>query len=95
MRRHLVCLRCEAPLDARLERIRRRRGVSDADASIALAMGSTMAAWPDAHAVDTTAAPDASLNTSLNVIRPHPAGPPWSLGTTFDESRGSAKHGRP
>jgi aminoglycoside phosphotransferase family enzyme/predicted kinase len=80
----LVCLRCDAPLDARLERIRHRRGVSDADASIAEAMGQTMTAWPDAHAVDTTTAVDASLSASLDVIRPHPAGAPWPLGTTSD-----------
>ena len=49
----LVQLRCRAPADVALRRVRQRsRGVSDADETVARELAAALEPWPDAITID-------------------------------------------
>lgn len=87
----LVALRCEAPADVAGSRMLGRRGVSDADESVAAAMRAEADAWQEAAVVATTAAPDEVLRQALALVRPGPAERQWLAAPR--EVTGSAASG--
>ncbi|HVN13513.1 MAG TPA: AAA family ATPase [Kineosporiaceae bacterium] len=69
----LTEVRCEAPLDVCAERIRTRRdGASDADVGVLAAMSADYDHWPQAHAVQTTATPEAAARAALTLVSAAP-----------------------
>jgi uncharacterized protein len=73
----LAALRCVAPAELALERLRRRTGSSDADAAIAARMRIDADPWPEALTADTTTAVDETLRRAVEQVRPGPAARPW------------------
>ncbi|XRQ12545.1 AAA family ATPase [Actinomadura welshii] len=77
----LTSLRCAAPESVTAERMRARarsRGISDADAGIAAAMGADAAPWPEAATIDTEGPLEDSVGQALAVVRPAGAGHVWN-----------------
>lgn len=64
----LVQLRCEVPADVAAERLRERRGVSDADERIAAAIRDRRAPWPDSIGIDTAQAPDQAVDAAVAAV---------------------------
>lgn len=70
----LTPLRCSAPRELAIERIRSRaRGASDATSAVATAMAADSDPWPSAHTVDTSCDPETSLSQALALLDPAPA----------------------
>ncbi|GDY29807.1 bifunctional aminoglycoside phosphotransferase/ATP-binding protein [Gandjariella thermophila] len=65
----LVPLRCTAPAEVTVRRLRSRRGgVSDAGPGVAAAMAVDADDWPQAWTVDTTGSPRTALRQALRVL---------------------------
>ncbi len=69
----VVPIECTAPEDIALERIERRRASggdpSDVDASVARQLRARAAPWPEAHTIDTSAAPDRAADEAVATVR--------------------------
>ncbi|HEY9522964.1 MAG TPA: AAA family ATPase [Thermopolyspora sp.] len=66
----LVALRCTALRQVIAERLAHRTGgISDADQAIATALTARMPPWPEAIEIDTSAAPEQTLERALTAIR--------------------------
>jgi aminoglycoside phosphotransferase family enzyme/predicted kinase len=73
----LTALRCDAPAEVASLRRRERKGISDADDTIAAIMAGDTDPWPEAAVVDTTGPPGLTLRRAVEQLRPEPAQSPW------------------
>lgn len=64
----LVQLRCELPAGVSVERLRDRRGVSDADEHVAAAMRARQTPWPDSTGIDTSRTPDQAVAAAAAAV---------------------------
>jgi uncharacterized protein len=64
----LVQLRCELPAEVAAQRLRDRRGVSDADERIAAAIRDRQTPWPDSVGIDTAQTPDLAVDAAVAAV---------------------------
>jgi aminoglycoside phosphotransferase family enzyme/predicted kinase len=80
----LVALRCRTPPDVAATRMRQRRGVSDANETIAAALLTDADPWPEATVVDTTVPKERAIQRAVEQVRPSPgSGHGWRTARSW------------